>query len=255
LSNAVKFTEHGGVRLSMETIGGSRYRFTVADTGIGFDPADTARLFEPFVQSDDTATRRYGGAGLGLAIARRLAHAIGARLDGDSVLGMGARFTLEADLPAAPPVLSKPAAGAAPTGEAPVEDQDETPFRVLIVDDHPTNRQVLELILDQLGAEWVSVENGQEAVSAAAEESFSAILMDIQMPVMDGLTATREIRKAERAAGRPAAPVIIVSANCQPEHLREGVDAGAQRHLCKPVNAQQLIEALSGVLGEEQQAA
>ena len=255
LSNAVKFTDRGSVRLAVDALGEGRFRFTVADTGVGFDPAYMAELFEPFIQSDDGATRRYGGAGLGLAIAQRLARSIGARLDGDSLPGMGARFTLEATLPPAQALRSDLPASAAPgAGDAP-PPQDEAPFRVLIVDDHPTNRQVLELILDQLGADWKSVENGLEAVTAAATEPFSAILMDIQMPVMDGLTATREIRKAECAEGRPLTPVIIVSANGQPEHVLEGVSAGAQHHLCKPVNAQRLIDALFDVLDEKQRAA
>ena len=126
---------------------------------------------------------------------------------------------------------------------------------VLIVDDNPTNRKVLELILDQFGVGWVSVENGQQAVDAARAQPFAAILMDIQMPVMDGLTATREIRRIERESSRSAAPVIIVSASCEPEHVEAGRAAGAQRHLGKPVTAQTLIEVLNDVLVETAQAA
>ena len=256
LSNAVKFTERGGVRLKLIALAEARYRFEVTDTGAGFDPAQKRQLFDPFAQSDDTATRRHEGAGLGLAIASKRALQIGASLDCDSTPGRGSSFTVDLDLPraSAAPSVSATTADDQVAGE-PSEPADEPPFRVLIVDDHPTNRQVLELILEQLGAEWLSVEDGQQAVAAAARESFAAILMDIQMPVMDGLEATREIRKAERESGRPATPVIIVSANCQPEHVTEGVEAGAQRHLSKPVNAQSLIGALSDVLDVQQEAA
>jgi CheY-like chemotaxis protein len=126
---------------------------------------------------------------------------------------------------------------------------------VLIVDDNATNRKVLELILDQVGVDWVSVEDGLQAVEATRRQVFTAILMDIQMPVMDGLTATREIRRIEHEAGRVAAPVIIVSASCQPEHVEAGRAAGAQRHLGKPVSAHALIEALNDVLVDETRAA
>jgi len=128
-------------------------------------------------------------------------------------------------------------------------------LRVLIVDDNPTNRKVLELILAQFGVGWVSVADGQQAVDAVRGQAFTAILMDIQMPVMDGLTATREIRRIERLAGRPAAPIIIVSASCEPGHVEAGRAAGAQRHLGKPVGAQALIEALNDVLADVARAA
>jgi CheY-like chemotaxis protein len=114
---------------------------------------------------------------------------------------------------------------------------------------------VLELILDQFGVDWVSVGDGQQAVDAARAQPFTAILMDIQMPVMDGLAATREIRRIEREADRPAAPIIIVSASCEPEHVEAGRVAGAQRHLAKPVSAQALVEALNDVLANVAQAA
>jgi CheY-like chemotaxis protein len=128
-------------------------------------------------------------------------------------------------------------------------------LRLLIVDDNSTNRKVLELICDQLGFTWFSVENGREAVEAARHQDFAAILMDIQMPVMDGLAATREIRRQEREMGRPMAPVIIVSASCQPDQVEAGRAAGAQRHLGKPVSVQMLVNALNGTLGESTRAA
>jgi CheY-like chemotaxis protein len=175
---------------------------------------------------------------------------LGAQLDCLSSPGAGSRFWLEVKLPpeASETLSTTTQSPAASVGGAATAD---AALRVLIVDDHPINRQVLELLLAPLGAECVSAEDGQQAVERVANEVFDVVLMDIQMPVMDGITATREIRRLERAAGRPPVPVIIVSANCQPEHVQAGQDAGAQRHLPKPVNAQTLIEALAGVLAEQ----
>jgi CheY-like chemotaxis protein len=176
---------------------------------------------------------------------------LGAQLDCHSAPEQGSIFWFEVTFPSAivdvRSTVAEPLAGQA----ADVGQETAAALRMLIVDDHPTNRKVLELLLDQLGADWVSVENGQEAVEAVAAQVFDVILMDIQMPVMDGITATREIRGLERAAGRTAAPVIIVSANGQPEHVQAGQAAGAQRHLAKPVNAQALIDALSEVLADD----
>jgi signal transduction histidine kinase/ActR/RegA family two-component response regulator len=243
MSNAIKFTDRGRVRLTLAPLGQDRYRFEVADTGIGFDEARKAELFQTFAQSDETATRRHGGAGLGLALARQLAADLGGQLDGRSTPGQGSVFTFDIYLPPAAPLT----VAAAPAEAAPAE---AGPLRVLVVDDNPTNRKMLELILELLGLDWVSVEDGRQAVDAFAAETFAAVLMDIQMPVMDGLQATREIRRLEREAGRAATPVIIVSANGEPGHIQAGRAAGAQLHLTKPVSAQALTDALNAVLTE-----
>ena len=124
-----------------------------------------------------------------------------------------------------------------------------------MVDDHPTNRRVVEMILDQVGAERVSVENGQEALEAFLSDRFDVVLMDIQMPVMDGLTATRTIRLHEREEARIATPVIILSANALPEHIEAGRAAGADRHLAKPISAAALLGAIAEVASEHEHAA
>ncbi|HEY3800890.1 MAG TPA: response regulator [Caulobacteraceae bacterium] len=243
LSNAVKFTERGEVRLGARALGDGRFAFEVADTGRGFDAATKARIFEAFAQCDDSDTRPQGGAGLGLAVAKRLAGEFGGALTAQSEPGVGSRFCVEVSLALAEPAATAP------------EPEAEAGCRVLVVDDNEVNRRVLGAILDQVGLEWLAAVDGREAVDAARREAFAAILMDIQMPVMDGLTATREIRRLERELGRPATPVIVVSANCQPEHIAAGAAAGAQRHLAKPVSVQALLGALNDVLAEETAAA
>ena len=239
LSNAVKFTDAGEVCVAAAALEEDRFRLEVRDTGPGFDPAEAPRLFERFTQGDSSATRRHGGAGLGLAIARECAVLLDARLEVDSAPGQGAVFRLE--LPLTPATDSADSRGAP---EAPAAGD----FRALIVDDNATNRRVLELILAQVGASWISVENGRQAVDACRDNRFSVVLMDIQMPVMDGLAATREIRRMEAERGQAMTPVIIVSANCMPEHVSAGAQAGAQEYLTKPVNAHALIAAISNVL-------
>jgi signal transduction histidine kinase/ActR/RegA family two-component response regulator len=250
LSNAIKFTDHGQVCVSVRRVGAETFGLEVSDTGVGFDATQQARMFETFTQEDDSDTRRFGGAGLGLAVARRLAKELGGTIEARPAPGGGSVFSLTIELAVASADTDPETAHSAAADAA----ADE-PLRVLIVDDNPTNRKVLELILDQFGVDWVSVTDGQQAVDAARTQSFTAILMDIQMPVMDGLTATREIRRIEREASRPTAPIIIVSASCEPEHVEAGLAAGAQRHIGKPVSAQALIEALNDVLADVAQAA
>jgi signal transduction histidine kinase/ActR/RegA family two-component response regulator len=250
LSNAVKFTSHGEVCVSVRRLGEAAFGVEVSDTGVGFSAAQQARMFEAFSQEDDSDTRRFGGAGLGLAVARRLAEEMRGTLVARSTPGEGSVFSLAIELA----IASADGEPAVTSDSSAAEETDEA-LRVLIVDDSSTNRRILELILDQFGVGWVSVGDGQQAVDAVRAQPFTAILMDIQMPIMDGLTATREIRRIEREADRPAAPIIIVSASSEPEHVAAGRAAGAQRHLGKPVGAQALIEALNDVLADTAQAA
>jgi len=252
LSNAVKFTDQGEVVVSARALGQDRYRLAVSDSGVGFDPTIKDKLFERFTQADGSLTRRRGGAGLGLALARRCADLLGAELDAVSEPGRGSTFTLDIDLPLVQAVA--PAAPAAPAPDCGPEGDADRPLTALIVDDNATNRRVLEMILQQVGVDYASVENGLEAVEACEARRFDVILMDIQMPVMDGLTATREIRRREAAAGRPPAPVIVVSANGLPEQLAASREAGAERHLAKPISAAVLLQALADVVGPANKA-
>ncbi|MBX3479611.1 MAG: response regulator [Caulobacter sp.] len=243
LSNAVKFTPAGQVTVTGFRGGGDRIRFEVRDSGPGFDEATRARIFGRFQQADNTITRRYGGTGLGLAISRELATLMGGTLDCESRPGEGAVFWFEVALPA----VDEPGPAPASTDEGLAASQ----MRVLVADDHPTNRKVIELMLED-AAEVVCVENGLEAVDAVAVRPFDLVLMDMQMPVMDGLTAIRLIRSRE-TEGR--APIIMLSANALPEHVSASLDAGADRHLDKPITALSLFAAINEVFAAREEAA
>ncbi len=235
LSNAVKFTDAGVVALTAGAAAGGGWRIEVRDTGVGFDPAETEALFIPFRQADGSSTRRFGGAGLGLSLARELAQAMGGTLVAQAAPGRGAAFTVALPLPPADLVLAPMDGADAPQHPA---------LRVLVADDHPTNRKVVELILHAVGAEMVGVENGAQALAAFDAEPFDAVLMDIQMPVMDGLEAIRGIRAREAAAHTAPTPIVVLSANALPDHHAASLAAGADDHVNKPVSAPALIAAL-----------
>ena len=256
LSNAVKFTERGGVRLSVDSGADGAVAFVVRDTGIGFDAAAAALLFKPFQQADSSITRRFGGTGLGLSISRELAQAMGGALRAEGEPGVGATFTLTLRLPPSDvaPVEAAPApalAPAAPTdrgGAAPAEEDAGPPIRVLVADDHETNRTVVQLILGSAGVDVTCVEDGARAVSAYEAGGFDLILMDMQMPVMDGLSAIRAIRERERLAGAARLPILMLSANAMSEHVEASRAAGADGHVAKPINTTQLIAAIEAAL-------
>ena len=259
LSNAVKFTEAGGVRVVLqadETDVSRALRFVVIDTGIGFDEANAERLFDWFEQADGSITRQFGGTGLGLALSRRVAQRLGGEVSARSAPGLGSTFTFALELPAAPdglfvvPQQLQPDAPVADGGEA----EEEQPFRVLLADDHPTNRQVVELILGATESDLTSVENGAEAVEAFQSGRYDLVLMDLQMPVMDGLTAMRAIRDFENASALPRTPMIALTANVLAEHVAASLAAGADRHVGKPITAAQLLAEIGRVF-ERQTAA
>ena len=250
VSNAVKFTASGFVSLTVDAAP-QGLRFVVQDTGIGFDAETRDRLFSRFEQADGDITRRFGGSGLGLAISRELAAMMGGDLGCESEPGGGAAFILTLPLRAAEaPAAPAPAIAAATTTV-------ETPrrLRILVADDHPTNRRVVELILDQEAVDLVSVEDGAQAVEACRASVFDLVLMDMQMPVMDGLTATREIRLHEVAMGMPRTPVVMLTANALPEHITAGTEAGADRHLAKPFSVEALLAMVAELTSDAPQAA
>ncbi|MFT4954513.1 MAG: signal transduction histidine kinase/CheY-like chemotaxis protein [Brevundimonas sp.] len=245
VSNAVKFTTQGLVSLSVSrgvgAAGEPVFRFMVEDTGVGFDAAARARLFSRFEQADGTITRRFGGTGLGLAICRELAGMMGGDLDCESEPGGGSTFILTAPLKE----IAAPALETAPVEVS--SAASDRPLRVLLSDDHPTNRKVVELILSQIDVELIITEDGAEALAAFRDDTFDVVLMDMQMPVMDGLTATREIRLHETAMGAPRTPVVMLTANALPEHMAAAREAGADHHLSKPFGAEALIELVQNL--------
>jgi signal transduction histidine kinase/ActR/RegA family two-component response regulator len=240
ISNAIKFTERGFVELSVTPgEGADDYRFEVRDSGVGFAPVDAERLFGRFEQGDGSFTRAHGGAGLGLALCRELAGLMGGSISAIGYAGRGAVFTFTAPLKSAPPALREPGEASGAQGTVP---------RVLVVDDNDVNRKLVELILGTIDAEIVSVENGLEAVRATERGVFDLVLMDLQMPVMDGLTAIRRIRAWEEAGQHGRMPIVVLSANVMNEHRQASAAAGADGHIGKPVGVEQLISAVQAAV-------
>ena len=249
LGNAVKFTSQGEVKLSVaarrdETT--THLTFTVSDTGIGFDEDTRQRLFGRFQQADGSITRQYGGTGLGLAISRTLAEAMGGDLTAHAVPDHGATFVLSLELPRRHGAVEM-------WGDHDACHAEETELdamRVLLAEDHPTNRRVVELILGAAGVDLISVENGAEAVDEAARSHFDLILMDMQMPVMDGLTAIAAIRRREAKLHRRT-PIYTLTANAMPEHAEASARTGADGHVTKPITAERLLHVVEMVWAEK----
>ena len=243
LSNAVKFTNQGAVtvRFALSEDDGvpTLLSFEVEDTGVGFDADHAAQLFQRFSQADASITRRFGGTGLGLSICRSLTEMMGGRIEGASTPGVGSRFRVELPLPRARSLRDYDAREA-------VAPQPSRGLRVLLAEDHPVNQRVVQLILAGHVAELVTVEDGAQAVAACESGTFDVVLMDMQMPRMDGLSATRAIRAMEAARpDAPRTPILMLSANAMAEHRDAARDAGADLHLAKPVTARDLLTALA----------
>jgi PAS domain S-box-containing protein len=240
IGNAVKFTDRGRITLRIlpEAEG---FRLEVSDTGPGIPVGMLGRIFDPFDQLDPSNTRRHGGSGLGLAICRDLAELMDGDIQVVSVVGVGSTFVLRLPLQRAeaqpieaaeeiPSLLPAPAGG--------------RPLKILAAEDNPMNQLVLTTLLGAAGLEPVIVCNGQEAVRAFAEEPWDLILMDVQMPVMDGLDAARAIRAAERAQGRPATPIIALTANAMQHQLDDYRACGMTATVPKPIEIRALLAAI-----------
>jgi signal transduction histidine kinase/ActR/RegA family two-component response regulator len=244
LSNAVKFTDAGQVAFHTraERIGERRVRFdfSVTDSGTGISPDDLERLFQPFTQVDASSTRRFGGTGLGLTIARRMANIMGGDIAVTSTLGQGSTFTMSVEAE----VVEW--AGGLEAEAIHAEIEDGRSLDVLVVEDHPVNRMILEAWLGSSGHQTTTAENGQIAVDIAADRRFDLIIIDVNMPIMDGLTATRMIREA--GANRES-PIAVLSASARVEDHEAGLSAGADAYLDKPIDFAELA-ALMGRLGQ-----
>jgi PAS domain S-box-containing protein len=242
LSNAIKFTASGGVDLVLTHVldaGRCRLRAEVRDTGIGIEPDHIDSLFMRFTQADASVSRRFGGTGLGLAISKQIIEAMGGRIGATSTAGQGSTFWFDVDLPLADTAVTaldgnpdEPAAG------------PERPIRLLVVEDNAVNRELIAALLAPFDIEVMTAADGAEAVEAVGKASFDIILMDVQMPVMDGLTATRRIRAMpDPAIART--PILAMTANVLPDQIARCREAGMDDHLGKPINPTRLVEALS----------
>ncbi len=246
VSNALKFTDRGEISVT------ARWRdetlaLSVTDTGVGI-PADRLQaLFGRFDQADASTTRRFGGSGLGLAICRELAEMMGGSIEVESTLGFGSTFTVSLPLRR---VGDGRASLALPAPPAPDDEAHALKLRVLAAEDNTVNQLVLKTLLKQVGIEPVLVSNGAEAVIAWEQDDWDVILMDVQMPKMDGPTAARTIREQEREADRRRTPIIALTANVMSHQLADYLAAGMDGHVAKPIEAGRLFEALEAILGD-----
>ena len=243
VGNAVKFTDAGGVTLKVSASEASLV-FRITDTGGGIASDDLARIFEPFEQIDNALTRDKQGSGLGLAICRELATLIGGDVTAISTIGSGSSFILTVPVTvaneASAPVDQQDGHGAV----SPLDGMGE----VLVAEDNMTNQIVIRTILEHLGISPSVVANGQEAVEAWSQQVWSLILMDVQMPVMDGLAATREIRAREIAQGLEPMPIIALTGNALEHQIEECLDAGMSMVVAKPIEITTLIAAINQVM-------
>lgn len=251
ISNAVKFTQEGGVILEVATASVRDdwldLSLAVRDTGIGIPAHRQSDLFKAFSQIDSSTSRRFGGTGLGLAIARRLSEMLGGTLTVSSDEGGGSTFTLSLRL------LQRSQEAAPLAVPADVEESTGGLLYglVLLVEDNEINRLVARRILEHIGVTVVTACNGREALEKVRQRDFDCILMDVQMPVMDGLEATHVMRQWERERGRAPIPVIALTANAMDEERDRCIAAGMNAHLAKPFRRQQLTRVLSPYLTPE----
>jgi signal transduction histidine kinase/DNA-binding response OmpR family regulator len=263
LSNAIKFTASGEVAVELNEVptqaGAVWLEFAVTDTGMGIPQEKQALLFQSFSQVDSSRTRSFGGTGLGLSIVRQLTELMGGEVGVRSVVGQGSRFWFRLPLePTWGPTVNPGDSAAMPLDAAvtkPVDAMGRPPTpsattgrlsgRVLVAEDYPANRTVLEMTLKKLGVSIVMVGDGRQAVDLiAAGEVFDCILMDMQMPVMDGLEATREIRRWELAQGRPRQVIVACTANAYDDDRRVCIEAGMDDFLAKPILSAELRRML-----------
>jgi CheY-like chemotaxis protein len=244
LSNAVKFTEDGEIEVralvSELPDGGYEIHFSVRDTGIGISRETSGKLFLPFSQADASTSRKYGGTGLGLAISKKLVELMGGRIWFESEEGKGStfHFTVRADAFAGPSEMALPASTLQDKSKAAKD------LRILLAEDNPVNRRMAVLMLKKLGYKADSVANGREVLQALERQSYDLILMDVQMPEMDGLEATKEIRRLWPSGGPR---ILALTAHAIAGDREKCLDAGMDGYLCKPIN----MEELKAVLNSE----
>jgi PAS domain S-box-containing protein len=251
LSNALKFTDVGSIDVTVEREG-PQILITVADTGIGIPKDRVGELFRKFEQADASTTRRYGGTGLGLAICRELAQALGGAIAVHSVLGAGTTFSVSLPLDRIGDARTANSLGSGASLE--VFEELGASLRVLAAEDNLVNQIVLKTLLAQSGVDPTIVSNGQEAVDAWRSGSWDIILMDVQMPVMDGLDAVKAIRALEAELKRPRTPIIALTANAMSHQVATYSEAGMDAFVAKPIDIGQLFASMHAMLKIEPEA-
>ena len=239
-SNAIKFTQSGSVTLTARLLSQSSTQqslsLAVIDTGVGIKPEIASTLFNAFTQADDSTSRRFGGTGLGLAISKELSALMGGDVTLSSDEGIGSTFTFNVTLTTTPPqVISK----AEP-------DSDLSNIRILVAEDNPINQIVIQEMLRTLNIEAVLVKDGQEAIDTLQQHSFDLILMDCQMPVLDGYEATKQIRALPEFQ---YIPIIALTADVMPEDKARALEVGFNFHLAKPLDINKLKQCLNQFKG------
>lgn len=248
LSNALKFTEKGQIsvkiKLEEETTEFVRLNFTVKDSGIGLTKEERERLFSAFAQADSSTSRNYGGTGLGLSISQKLAHLMGGDIGVKSTKGQGSAFWFDIKCKRAKEMIKD-------TPKKPLREQwkSSRPIKVLLAEDNMINQQLIQAIFSKLGHNITVVGDGEEAVEYVENNEFDVILMDVRMPVMDGLEATIAIRKMKNE--KAAIPIIAVTADIAAGNIKKYTDAGINEVCSKPIEMSVLLRAINSQLNEE----
>jgi two-component system, sensor histidine kinase len=257
VGNAVKFTKNGNIKISVESPASGQISFTVEDTGIGMTADVIGKIFTPFQQGDTSITRRFGGTGLGLTICQRLVDAMGGQLQCKSELSKGSHFYFTIPLKQVEEVeqtnivkLTRNTNSEIRQNREKTEsEKGQCSYRILLAEDSEENVLVVQAYLNNTLYQLVTVRNGAKAVEMFMSDHFDLVLMDIQMPIMDGLSATREIRAWEKREGRLNVPIIALTANAMKENIEESREAGCNFHLTKPVRKRRLLDVIEQHIG------
>jgi two-component system, sensor histidine kinase len=251
-SNAVKFTQKGQIDISIAATdkadGSCDVMISVKDTGIGFDEQTKQRLFTRFVQADASITKNFGGTGLGLSICRTLTDMMGGQFLVTSEAGIGSLFSVILPLPRVKLEAVQTGTNAAPSETVSGHLPHVASRSILLAEDHLVNQRVIAMILEPHGIALTIAQNGAEAVEMWQNAHFDLVLMDMQMPIMDGLSATKRIREIERSDGLRRTPIAMVSANAMKEHITQSFWAGCDFHIAKPVTPETLLKGIDATL-------
>ena len=242
VSNAIKFTDTGWVEMTLCRVDDNNIKISVSDTGNGIKPEAQARIFNKFEQAQDSTSRKFGGTGLGLAISKQLAQMLGGDLVVESEEGKGSTFTLTVKAEALG--LRSERNDRGQTRGEELSEERVRGLSILVAEDLMVNRQVLMAVCKPLELDFVMAENGAEAIECLRAQHFDAVFMDIRMPVMDGLEATRRIRAGEAGAAAATTPIIALTANAMSDQVAESLEAGADAHVSKPVSRTAVVDAL-----------